>query len=207
MTATINASTSAGVIVTSDTSGSLAIQSNGTTIATASSTGLQISSYNPATSLLTSGTATATTSGTSIDYGSIPSWVKRITISFANVSAASTTNWIIQLGYSGGVETTGYISCTSYVAPSTNVIASTQGLLITQSSGSGASMSGQVVLTLLNPTGNVWAYSSSLCDYAAIQNMWGAGTKSLSGTLTTVRLTTTSGAVAFDAGTINILYE
>ena len=40
MTATINASTSSGVIVTSDTSGSLAIQSNGTTIATASSTGL-----------------------------------------------------------------------------------------------------------------------------------------------------------------------
>lgn len=40
MTASINASTTAGVVVTSDTSGSLAIQSNGTTIATVSSAGL-----------------------------------------------------------------------------------------------------------------------------------------------------------------------
>lgn len=40
MTAPINASTSAGVVVTSDTSGSLAIQSNGTTVLTASSAGV-----------------------------------------------------------------------------------------------------------------------------------------------------------------------
>lgn len=39
MTALINASTSSGVVVTSDTSGSLAFQSNGTTITTISSTG------------------------------------------------------------------------------------------------------------------------------------------------------------------------
>ena len=46
MTALINASTSAGVVVTSDTSGSLAFQSNGTTIATISSTGLTMNSGN-----------------------------------------------------------------------------------------------------------------------------------------------------------------
>ena len=40
MTALINASTSSGVVVTSDTSGSLAFQSNGTTIMTVTSTGV-----------------------------------------------------------------------------------------------------------------------------------------------------------------------
>ena len=46
MTALINASTSSGVVVTSDTSGSLAFQSNGTSIATISSTGLTMNSGN-----------------------------------------------------------------------------------------------------------------------------------------------------------------
>jgi hypothetical protein len=59
MTATINASTSAGVVVTSDTSGSLALQSNGTTIATISSTGLQQNVGAPAFSAYPNGSFSA----------------------------------------------------------------------------------------------------------------------------------------------------
>jgi hypothetical protein len=44
MTASLNASTTSGVVLTSDTSGNLALQSNGTTIATAQSTGLNLGS-------------------------------------------------------------------------------------------------------------------------------------------------------------------
>jgi len=44
MTTTINASTSNGLVATGDTSGNLALQSNGTTIATAQSTGLNLAS-------------------------------------------------------------------------------------------------------------------------------------------------------------------
>lgn len=46
MTSLINASTSTGVVVTPDTSGSLGLQANGTTIATISSTGLTMNSGN-----------------------------------------------------------------------------------------------------------------------------------------------------------------
>ena len=46
MTSLINASTSTGVVVTPDTSGSLAFQSNGTSIATISSSGLTMNSGN-----------------------------------------------------------------------------------------------------------------------------------------------------------------
>lgn len=67
MTATLNASTSTGVILTSDTSGSLAIQSNGTTIATASSTGF----YAPGGVVQVVSTTTtapfSTTSGSYVD--------------------------------------------------------------------------------------------------------------------------------------------
>jgi hypothetical protein len=44
MAVTINASTSSGLIQTADTSGSLSLQANGTTIATVQSTGLNLSS-------------------------------------------------------------------------------------------------------------------------------------------------------------------
>jgi hypothetical protein len=60
MTASINASTSSGVVVTSDTSGNLDFQSNGTTIATVSSSGLTSSSTAKAwVSVNVSGTVVA----------------------------------------------------------------------------------------------------------------------------------------------------
>jgi hypothetical protein len=69
MVASINASTSAGVVVTSDTSGSLAFQSNGTTIATISSTGLQQNVGAPAFSAYaTSGTSVANNTLTKLTF-------------------------------------------------------------------------------------------------------------------------------------------
>ena len=45
MTTTINASVASGIIATADTSGVLALQANGTTVATAQSTGFQVNTY------------------------------------------------------------------------------------------------------------------------------------------------------------------
>ena len=60
-------------------------------------------------SVITSGTSQASTSGTSIDFTSIPSWVKRITLMFNGVSTNGTSNYQIQIG-SGSVTTSGYTS-------------------------------------------------------------------------------------------------
>jgi hypothetical protein len=43
----------------------------------------------------TSGTAVATTSGTAIDFTSIPSWVKRVTVMFSAISLSSTGHFIV----------------------------------------------------------------------------------------------------------------
>ena len=48
--------------------------------------------------LLTAGTAVASTSGTSIDFTSIPSWVKRITVMFNEMSTSGSSDRIVQLG-------------------------------------------------------------------------------------------------------------
>ena len=171
MPVTINASTTSGLIQSADTSGSIELQSNGTTKMTVSSSGVNIGQMNGGA--ITSGTAvsTATTSFTAsisgttmtvtavgsgtiavgqvitgtgvtagtvitalgtgtgntgtytvsasqtvasttitivgLEFRSIPSWVKRITVMLNGVSTSGTSNLQIQIG-SGSVTTSGY---------------------------------------------------------------------------------------------------
>jgi hypothetical protein len=161
--------------------------------------------YTAGTSLITSGTAVASTSGTSIDFTSIPSWVKRITVMFNGVSTNGANNYQLQLGTSGGVVTSGYAGSASYVSGTTsdNALFS-QGLGVLSGSATNV-FSGHLIFT--NVSGNIWAGSSMLAN-SGVGSMFFSGTSiTLSGTLDRVRITTTGGTDTFDAGSINILYE
>jgi hypothetical protein len=70
-------------------------------------------------SIITSGTAVASTSGTAIDFTGLPAWVKRITLMFSGLSTNGTSDYMVQLGDSGGFETTGYLGSVSTVGSST----------------------------------------------------------------------------------------
>ena len=201
MAVTLNASTSSGLVQTADTSGTVQIQSNGTTKLTVSSSGVNIGQMNGGA--ITSGTAVASTSGTSIDFTSIPSWVKTITVMFNGVSVSGTSNLLIQIGTSSGVEATGYLSgASNYVA----YTSFTTGFGAVRNNSAGSIWAGAVVLT--NITGNAWVSSGNLDDSSAgAQLMNSAGSKTLSATLDRVRITTVNGTDTFDAGTLNILYE
>jgi hypothetical protein len=155
---------------------------------------------------ITSGTAVATTSGTSVDYTGIPSWVKRITVMFSSVSTNGTSNYLIQLGDSGGVETTGYVSNSAYLNTSADMVVSTAGFVLNSISAS-ASLSGSVTLTLLDSATNTWTAFGGVGWYSSLPILLTTGSKSLSATLDRIRLTTVIGTNTFDAGTINILYE
>jgi hypothetical protein len=153
------------------------------------------------------GTAIASTSGTSIDFTSIPSWVKRVTVMFTGVSTSGTSSWMVQLGDSGGVETTGYTSSSMIIttAGSTGANFTTgMGMFV---DNAGYVLQGQFVLT--NISSNTWVNSVILGSGTNLTGMvvWGGGTKTLSETLDRVRITTVNGTDTFDAGTINILYE
>ena len=154
---------------------------------------------------LTSGTAVASTSGTSIDFTSIPSWVKRVTVMFNGVSTNGSSIIQVQLGDSGGIENTGYVAGTLSAFDSLAGTSFTSGFGIRTSNGSTVSYSGHMVFT--NISGNVWICSGVL--YAAANQALGvqAGNKTLSATLDRVRITTVNGTDTFDAGSINILYE
>jgi hypothetical protein len=155
------------------------------------------------------GTAVASTSGTSIDFTSLPSWIKRITVMFNGVSTSGTASYLIQIG-SGSVTSTGYVSGSTSIsltsANTTSGTSSTAGFILGSSSASSA-FSG--LLTLVLQSGNVWVSSHNISSTAG-QNITSSGAgilSTLAGALDRVRVTSTNGTDTFDAGSINILYE
>ena len=155
--------------------------------------------------VLTLGTAVASTSGTSIDFTGIPSTVKRITVMFNAISTNGTSNIQIQLGTSGGIQTTGYDSVGIYNGSGTSY---TTGFSFRQDSAGAATgtQSGQVIISQLRASDGTWA-ASGLLGWSANPWMGTVGSKTLSGTLDRVRLTTANGTDTFDAGVVNIMYE
>jgi hypothetical protein len=157
-------------------------------------------------SIITSGTAVASTSGTSIDFTSIPSWVKRITVMFNGVSTSGTSPIQIQIG-SGSVTTTGYVSTSSRLQDSSAVSVgnSTTGFYIQTASASNVLYGS---MQIVNLTSNVWVEQAVFAATSgATYSFTSSGFVSLSGTLDRVRITTVGGTDTFDAGSINILYE
>jgi hypothetical protein len=156
-------------------------------------------------SALTSATAVVnptSPASSSIDFTGIPSWVKRITVIFSGLSLSSTADILVQLGDAGGIEATGYISSGSATGTGAAISNSTLGMIIR--SASAASITSGI-MTLQNITGNSWV-ASYAGKQSSTSSSYGGGDKTLSDTLTQIRITTTS-TDTFDAGTVNIMYE
>jgi len=149
---------------------------------------------------ITSGTVVASTSGTSIDFTSIPSWVKRITVMLNGVSTSGTAFIWVQIG-SGSVETSGYNSVFQGSTSSGTATAS----FVVGSSAAADVRCGTVVLSTMGS--NLWVASSVIGITSATLTQQGGGAKTTSGVLDRIRITTSNGTDTFDAGSINILYE
>jgi hypothetical protein len=186
------------VIISGDTSGAITVSAP----AVAGTNTLTLQAATATNAVNTLATAVASTSGTSIDFTGLPSWIKRITVMFSGVSTNGTSNLQIQIG-AGSVTTSGY---TSGVFQSPNVaVTATTGIIVTGSNAASYSVVGSVILTL--QTGNSWVSSGCLWVNTYSGSVTNGGSIALGGTLDRVRITTVNGTDAFDAGTINILYE
>ena len=156
---------------------------------------------------LLSASAQNSTSGTSIDFTGIPSWVKRITVMFNGVSTNGTSNLQIQLGDSGGIETSGYIA--DGFSTSTNQVGNTN-----YTSGFGIGFANQAAaslsygsFTITNLSGNIWTIFGAIAHSTSATTNFTTGAKTLSDVLTQIRITSINGTDTFDAGSINIMYE
>ena len=187
----------ASLVLSGDTSGSITVSAP--TVAGSNTQTLVATTGTLAP--IVSGTAVASTSGTSIDFTSIPSWVKRITVMLNGVSTNGSSNILVQIG-AGSVTTSGY-SSGAWTA-NTNNSSSTAGFLITAAIAAAGTLFGNIHICL--QTGNTWVESHAIGS-PGTYNSIGGGSLALGGTLDRVRITTVNGTDTFDAGTINLLWE
>jgi hypothetical protein len=189
----------------------LPVLQGGTGVTTSTGTGAGVHSVGPsissavmttmASSVITRGTTVASTSGTSIDFTSIPSWVKRITVMLSGVSTNGSSAKLIQIG-AGSITSTGYIAA-SIQFTANAALGSTAGFPIYGNSTADTHC-GALVLTTLGS--NVWVASGNTAVSTSQVTITGGGV-TLGGTLDRVRFTTVNGTDAFDAGSVNILYD
>lgn len=145
----------------------------------------------------------ASVAGTSIDFNSIPAGVRRLTLLLGGVSTSGTSPVMVQIGPTGGVETSGYIGggwdgATAVASASTG---------FSDGTASAASVREQIYqLLLLDPATNAWMCTmTGGFATAGVRNY--AYRKVLAGVLGRLRVTTVGGADTFDAGSINLHYE
>jgi hypothetical protein len=162
------------------------------------------------------GTAQPSTSGAEVDFTGIPSWAKRISIVCDGVSTTpgDPVNVIFQLGDSGGFETTGYISNSSLI---TQIVSTGATQVATAYRTTGffvywgqATSTRFGTITFTNISENTWVsnhvFGNVLPDIPG--SAQGGGSKTLSGTLDRIRMTTDVASTnTFDAGLVNIIYE
>lgn len=142
-----------------------------------------------------------------VDFLSLPSWVKKITLTFNGVSTSSTNAFKVQLGTSSGIASSGY---SSQGASITGANTCTVTALTTDSFTLGIAVvaagtyTGHIVIT--NVTGNTWVASAVISNTAGAVMGYGSGVVSLASILDRVRVTM-NGTDTFDAGSLNIIYE
>jgi hypothetical protein len=161
---------------------------------------------NGVNSSIVSGTVQPSTTGTFIDFTSIPSWVKRITVMFNGVSTNGTSDIILRVG-AGSVLTSGYVGCNGVIRNGgvSNNYAFSVGFNIVSEVASADLYSGVSQICLLGS--NTWAENGVISNHGGSRTSCSGGSVPVGGTLDRVRITTVIGTDTFDAGSINILYE
>jgi len=146
------------------------------------------------------------TSVPELDFTGIPSWVKRITVMFRNLSTNGTSPILIRLSDSSGFATTGYESSGSNITTSaTAITGSTTGLILQSAAAAAASYTGNVVITNILTT--FWTSTGLLRHSTNTAHSTSAGSSTLGSVLTGIRITTVGGTNTFDDGVVNIMYE
>jgi hypothetical protein len=156
-------------------------------------------------SLINLGTEQATTSGTFKEFTGIPSSARRITVTLNGVSTNGITNILVQPGTGGAPTTSGYagysvFSWASGVVP----ISSTAGIPIFNNA---ASYNHYGHLVLINISGNTWLASGQFVTAGTQGSTISGGAITLAGVLNYLRIVTSNGTDAFDAGAVNISWE
>ena len=137
-------------------------------------------------------------------FTGIPAGTKEVCIHFLDLSLDSSDNIDIQIGDSGGLETSGYLSEGSSIIQSTfSSLESTSSFVIKLGSHP-ARLCGAYILRLINTSTNKWAGHYVTSGTGAPSLCGGGGFKALSGELTQLEVQSTNSR---DAGAVTISFK
>ena len=153
---------------------------------------------------LTRGTAAATTSGTEVDFTTLPSGIRKITLVLDSVSINTTDNVFVRLSTGGTFATTGYESQSMRIQNASTSAAVTDTTQFVIISNDNASRLWTGSFTWHNITGNTWVMSGNCNTDGDARAVVCSGRIALGGTLDGLRMRT---AGTYDGGQINIFYE
>lgn len=145
-----------------------------------------------------------TTNGT-LSFTGIPDWAVKVYVIFDRLSFTGVEDLIVQLGDSGGIETSGYSG--SYDTWRTGPSASSWNTAYASLAHPAASeqVSGILTMTRIRAW-NIWVMSFSGGSSNGYLHASG-GRKELSAELTQLRVTSVAGGVTFNNGTVAVVYQ
>ncbi len=142
---------------------------------------------------------------TPLDFTAPFATVTRAVVIFEGVSLSTTNDVTVQIGPTAGLETTGYVSTSTFLAGGGGAggdevlnTSSTAGFIL-QNDNAGHSLSGTMDLILSNSSNNTWV-SSHTGKQGGTATVVGGGNKDLAGALTDLRVAGTT----FDGGAVNV---
>ncbi len=140
-------------------------------------------------------------SGTNIDVN-IGAGSTDFDVFFSGVSLSGSGHFLMQLGDSGGIDTSGYASVSSAISSTPASVPDTSGFILFSAS-SGFLYYG--VMSFRKGPGNIWFPIGNVYRSSSTIS-FPSGRKTLSGEITTIRFTATGGN-NYDAGTIFVRYR
>ena len=147
----------------------------------------------------------AQTNNTTLNFDNIPSWAKRVTIAFSQLSVNDGSRVIIQVGTSSVWVDSNYRGTIQWGDALRNNFS--LWFPTSDDGSSTAAYSRNGIITLVYIGSNIWAATILMGTNNQNDAWYGAGSVTLPDTLTRIRFTTPSGTAAFDAGIANVMYE
>lgn len=161
-----------------------------------------------AKALLVLGTEVSASGVANVDF-TIPSWAKRVTVMMSGVSFLFPGYFSILIGDADGFESSGYASAFAEITSSGQAVLGPGGtsFILSDLTVAASSYDAVVTLSLENASSFTWNLRSVLSKQGEGRVAICTGSKSTSAAMDRVRINGVLGAIAFDAGVINILYE
>jgi|TARA_R110000796_G_scaffold84066_7_gene183518 hypothetical protein len=197
-----------GIVGSINTRGSglinLGSASDGQTL-TGTGVGLPVGFEAAAAAGWTEGTLTVTTSGTAVNYTSLPTGIQEILVLFFDVSTSTGHNVYVQIGDSGGLVTSGYLSAGSHIIGSSDTSSVTAAFNIYRHAAADE-INGIMHLVLMDSSAHKWVESHAGMGIDGTNTGYvGGGYLDLSNELD--RLSIVVAAGAFNLGAVNIMYR